>query len=155
MTKRRKHKNNPYTIKTHQNTYTISFKDSNKNIITLPISEKLYQTFNQFELNDLKEMNEYDRHIEHKKQTDEFIYMRSYHKPLNIEQQVEKKILYEKLYHSIKTLPSIQKRRLIKYYFENKTLNQIAESENCSFRAVKYSIDIALKKLNKLLKNEI
>ena len=53
----------------------------------------------------------------------------------------------------IDSLPEIQKRRLKKYYFEDKTFEEIAIEEHCSKVAVKYSIYIALEKISKKIKN--
>ena len=47
----------------------------------------------------------------------------------------------------------IQKRRLILYYFQGLTYEQIAEMESCTKRAVKFSVDIAVEKLKKFFKN--
>ena len=44
-------------------------------------------------------------------------------------------------------LPEIQKRRIIKYFFMDKTYEQIASEEKCTKIAVKYSIDRALEKI--------
>ena len=41
---------------------------------------------------------------------------------------------------------------LIKYYFENKTLQKIAEEEGCSIASVKESLDSSINKLRKKLK---
>ena len=46
-----------------------------------------------------------------------------------------------------------KKRRLIKYYFYDKTYEEIANEEKCSKRAVKFSIDIALGKISKKFQN--
>ena len=59
----------------------------------------------------------------------------------------------EELKEIINSLPEIQKRRLKKYYFEDKTLELIAKEENCSKVAVKYTIDIALQKISEKIKN--
>ena len=74
-------------------------------------------------------------------------------KPITIEDEVEEKILFDDIKNAIDSLPEIQKNRIKKYYFDNKTLEQIAEEENCSKVAVKYSIDIALEKISKKFKN--
>lgn len=56
------------------------------------------------------------------------------------------------MYSAINSLNSIQKDRIKKYYFEDKTLQEIADEEGCSPRAVKYSIDHAIENLRKKLK---
>lgn len=62
-------------------------------------------------------------------------------------------ILYAQLHRAISVLPEIQKRRLILYYFQGLTYEQIAEMEGCTKRAVKFSVDIAVEKLKKFFKN--
>lgn len=64
--KRRKSRDNPYTIhfSKEKENYTISFKN-NENYYTMEISKELYNIFDKFELEDISYMNEYDRHIEH------------------------------------------------------------------------------------------
>lgn len=57
------------------------------------------------------------------------------------------------LHRAISELPEIQKRRLILYYFQGLTYEQIAEMEGCTKRAVKFSVDIAVEKLKKFFKN--
>jgi RNA polymerase sigma-70 factor (ECF subfamily) len=65
--KRRKMKNNPYTIYYTRETdkYYISFTDCQGCKQSLEIDRELFNAFDSFELEDLSEMNEYDRHIEH------------------------------------------------------------------------------------------
>ena len=58
-----------------------------------------------------------------------------------------------KIHRAISELPEIQKRRLILYYFQGLTYEQIAEMEGCTKRAVKFSVDIAVEKLKKFFKN--
>ncbi len=149
--KRRKDKNNPYTLGFNENTnsYTVTFIDSLRNIQTIDITYELYLAFNQFELNDLSFMNEYDRHIEHLEQTEAYLYQKSIKEHIDIEDEVIKKITYQELKKNIESLPDIQKRRLKMYFFDDLNLKQIAEIEGCSIRSIKYSIDIAIEKLSK------
>ena len=73
--------------------------------------------------------------------------------PTSIEEKVEKKIIFDDIKEVINSLPKVQKRRLRKYYFDDMTLEEIANEENCTKVAVKYSIDIALEKISKKIKN--
>ena len=57
----------------------------------------------------------------------------------------------EQLHRAIAELPEIQKRRLILHFFRKLSYEQIAEMEGCTKRAVKFSVDIALKKIRKKL----
>lgn len=155
--KRRKSKDNPYTIDFNKdlNKYTVSFIDAQGNKQSVIIDYELYLAFNEFELHDVSIMNEYDRHIEHLEQTEQSLYCRSFNKGTSLENKVIQKIEYESLKEIINALPDIQKRRLKKYFFENKTLKEIALEEGCSIRSIKYSIDLAIEKLKKIKKFKI
>lgn len=147
--KRRKNKYNPYTLEVN---HIITFMDSRGKKQTILLNDELYQAFNSFELQDLKEMNEYDRHIEHLEVTEESLYHNTKNNYQSLEELVLKKMVYENLYQEIEKLPTIQKRRLKMYYFEELTLKEIAKKEGCSKVAIKYSIDSALKKIYENLK---
>lgn len=153
MPKRRKLKDNPYSLNIDENNnYTINFKD-NKNIIhSIEVSEKVFSAFNSFELEDIKLMHEYERHIEHFDLDENSIHQRTTLENNSVDVIVESKLLNEELKNAINELSDIQKQRVIKYYFENKTLEQIAQEGGCSKRAIKFSIDIALEKISQKLK---
>lgn len=151
--KRRKLKDNPYELICENNNYFIKFKDSNNNMQTIQVSNEIFDTFNHFELKDLKMLNEYDRHIEHSEVYEETLYKRANILSESIDEKIERKILIDNVKEQIDKLPEIQKRRLKKYYFDNKTYEQIAIEESCSKVAVKYSVDIAIKKISENFKN--
>ena len=96
-------------------------------------------------------MNEYDNHIEHSNLFENTLFSRMVNKEKEIFNVVDEKIINEKLINNIKQLPIVQKRRIIKYYFYNYTLEKIAKEENCTKRAVKFSIDYAKEKLKRNL----
>ena len=56
---------------------------------------------------------------------------------------------YAQLHRAISELPEIQKRRLILYYFQGLTYEQIAGMEGCTFQAVAKSVAAAEKRLKK------
>ena len=151
--KRRKYKDNPYTLFAVNNKYFIEFKDSKKCIQRIEISKEIFNVFNNSELHDLSELNEYDRHIEHSEVFEDTLFHRSFNESYSLEDEVDKKIINESLKNQIQQLPEIQKRRFIKYFFEDKTYEEIAKEEKCSKVAVKYSIDIAIEKISKYFKN--
>ena len=64
---------------------------------------------------------------------------------------VLKKLEEERLHNAIQKLSEIQRRRLIKYYFEEMTYEQIAQEEGCSFRRVAKSVKAAIENLKKIL----
>ena len=149
LPKRRKFKDNPYKLgyDVEKNIYYVEFIDSINKKQKVEINENIYKLFNDFELKDLSQLNEYDNHIEHLELEEETLYKRNIKKECTIENIVEKNIEMEKLHKIIQSLPEIQKRRIIKYFFENKTFEKIAEEESCTKRAIKFSVDIALKKI--------
>ena len=64
--KRRRKRDNPYNlIYTINKKYIVSFIDSKGLLREVEINEELYNLFDEFELRDLSELNEYDNHIEH------------------------------------------------------------------------------------------
>ena len=93
--KRRKSKDNPYTLDFDEleEIYIVSFKD-NKNVIhKVTVSDKVFSVFDKFELEDISQMHEYERHIEHSELYEETLNKRILDKPISLEEEVEKNIL--------------------------------------------------------------
>lgn len=63
-----------------------------------------------------------------------------------------KKLQTEELHKAINRLPKIQQRRIMLYYFEGMTYEQIARQEGCTKMPIKRSIDAAIERLKKDLK---
>lgn len=61
----------------------------------------------------------------------------------------------EQLHRAIVNLPEVQRRRVVQYYFEGLTYQQIAREEHCSFQAVAKSISAAEKRMKKFLKQVV
>ena len=121
--KRRKSNDNPYTLNycEETNIYTISFKDGNGVLQKIEVSESIFKTFDRFELDDLSQMNEYDNHIEHSEIYENNLNSRAMDKPMSLEDEVINKCTVEELRSAIEKLPEVQKRRIKKYYFQEKT----------------------------------
>ena len=68
--KRRKDKDNPYTIYRTENGQYVSFKDGQGVFQSLKIDKPLYLLFDQFELEDKSYLNCFDRYIEHSELTE-------------------------------------------------------------------------------------
>ena len=154
--KRRKAEYNPYTLSEMVDTasmshYYISFIDGQGRNTSLEISQDLFATFDRFELDDLSFLNEVDNHYEHSELTEATLNARALHKPETVEDIVSHRIQSKKLREAIVHLPKTQRTRLLLYYFEDKTYQQIAEMEGCTIMPIKRSIDAALKKLKKFL----
>lgn len=152
---RNKSKDNPYTLGFDEENeiYTVEFLDNKKKIHKVEITEQVYLAFDKFELEDISQIRKYRSHIEHSELYEETLNKRMVDKPITIEKEIEDKIIFDDIKKEISLLPDVQKRRLRKYYFEDKTLEEIAIEENCSKVAIKYSIDIAVKKISQKFKN--
>lgn len=152
--KRRKSKDNPYTLKydNKNNTYTVTFKNSNGVIENVKIKKEVYDVLNKFELEDISEMNKYDRHIEHSQIYEDTLNKRMLYKPMLTDEIIEKNITNIKLKSAINSLSKTQRRRIIMYYFEDLTQEEIAEIENISHQAVSKNILNAIKIIRKNLK---
>lgn len=59
----------------------------------------------------------------------------------------------ENLHMAIKNLPEVQKHRLKKYYFEEKTFDEIAFEEGCTYQSIQRSVYRAAAKIKNILKN--
>ena len=133
--------------------FSKTFKDNKNNFHKVEITDEVYQAFDKFELEDISQIHKYRKHIEHSEIYEESLYHRAINDSISIEDEIVEKIMVEELKDIINSLPEIQKRRLKKYYFEDMTLDQIAKEENCTKRAVKFTIDIAIEKISKKIKN--
>ena len=154
LPKRRKYKDNPYKIEQlNENKYSVTFKDNKNTTHIVHISQEIYMALNEFELIELSQLNEFDRHIEHFDLCEEAINKRAVNKQKSIEENVEEFLEHEKLKEAINKLSPIQKRRLKMYYFEDMTLDEIALVEKCSHQAVSKSIKKSIEELKKNLKN--
>lgn len=155
MPKRRKSKDNPYSLNYNEenNTYKVSFKDGINIFHEIEVSEKIYEAFDKFELEDISQMHKYERHIEHSEIYENTLNSRAVDKPTSLEQEVENKIMVDELKDAINLLSEVQKRRLKMYYFEDMTLKQIADIEGCSPKNVFKSIEQAKENIKKNLKN--
>ena len=78
---------------------------------------------------------------------------RAFNKPLLLEDEFIKKTAFDDLKNAINKLPEIQKRRVKKYYFDDKSQVDIAKEENTTKVAVNQSLKKALLNLKKILKN--
>ena len=152
--KRRKDKYDPYTISTTEDgRHWLTFLDGQGDRHHVEISAAVYALFDSFELDDLSYLNEVNRHYEQSELTEASLYDRAVHRPVTVEESALQSMEYAQLHRAISELPEIQRRRLILYYFQGMTYEQIAGMEGCTKRAVKFSVDIAVEKLKKFFKN--
>lgn len=152
--KRRRDKDNPYEIftigiETDCPRYYIRFKDCSHIEHCFEISKELFELLDSFELADLSFLNEWDRHLEQSVQTEASIEARSICRQETVEETVFRHIESEMLHKAIATLPEVQRRRLLLYFFGNMTYQEIAELEGCKHPAVMKSVKAAIETLKK------
>ena len=149
--KRRKYRDNPYTLEFQENKYYIRFKDITNNIQIVEVSEEVYKIFDKSELEDISQMHEYERHIEHSELTDITLNRRAKNKSITIEEEIENKIVIEQIKNAFNILTETQKRRIKLYYFEELNFKQIAFIEKCDESSVRESIYKGIEKIKKYL----
>lgn len=149
--KRRKDKYNPYTLHTEKGKYYIVFIDVNNHIQKVEVSKKIFDSFNIFELEDISQMNEYDRHLEHSEIYEHTLHKKKVSSDRSLEEYFENVQVTENLHIAINKLPEVQKRRLKKYYFEEKTFEEIALEEGCTYQCVQRSVYRAVAKIKNIL----
>ena len=111
MPKRRKNKDNPYTLEyiEDKNIYKVNFKDNKGKLNTLEISADVYKAMDKFELEDISQMHQFERHIEHSELFEGTLNERAVDKPLAVEEIVENTIINEELIRAIGGLSEVQK----------------------------------------------
>ena len=116
------------------------------------ISKELNEVFNDFELEDLSYLNIVDRHLERSEVWEITLNARAIYQPKTVEDIVFYNLQVQHLHRAIKHLPKKQRHRLLLYFFEGMTYEEIAKVDGCSKVAVKYVIDKAIQNLKKILK---
>lgn len=151
--KRNKSKDNPYTLSYDEmkETYIVEFKDNKNQLHKVEISEKIYEQFDRFELEDISQIHKYRKHIEHSEVYEETLLHRAINKPISIEEEVEYKIMLEDIKNAFSVLTETQKRRIKMYYFDDLNFKQIAAIEHCDESSVRESIYKGLEKIKKIL----
>lgn len=150
--KRKKDKQNPYTLSIENGKEYVSFHDSEGTYHQLEVTHALFSQFNDFELEDISYLNAVSRHYEFSELTEQTLNERAFLLPESTEDAVLRKLEIDQLYAAIRELPEKQRKRLILYYFGNYTYAQIAQMEGCTVMPVKRFIDKAIVQLAKLLK---
>ena len=140
LPKRRKKKDNPYTI---------LFKNVRNVINKVEVNIDVFNAFDRFELDDISELHKIDKHID----------MRELDENKNYENDTEsiddfiiRKSTYEELHKAINKLTETQKRRIKYYYFDDMKFSDIARVEECDESSIRESIYAGIEKLKKNLK---
>lgn len=145
---------NPYTLESieKEELYFIKFKDEIGEHLVM-VSKEVFDVFDESEKEDNKMMVRNSRYIHKYELSDEALSNKMLNNQTSIEDKLISDFEIQELYESINKLSDIQKRRIRKYFFEDKTFDEIAKEENCTKRAVKFTIDIALEKILKKFQN--
>ena len=149
---RRKFKDNPYTLTSNkdENVYIINFIDSMGILQNVEVSKDIFELFDKSEKEENARFYEYAKHLMHENFNSEVIASN-----YSLEEDVFNNMTFKELKRVLDELPAIQKRRIIKYYFYDMTLEAIAKEEGCTAKAVRFSINIALEKISKKFKNRL
>ena len=152
--KRYKEIDNPYTLESieKEELYFIRFRDEKgEHLVT--VSKEVFDVFDESEKQDNNMMVRNSRYIHKYELNDEALNNKMLNNQTSIEDKLISDFEIQELYEAINELSDIQKRRIRKYFFEDKTFDEIAKEENCTKRAVKFTIDIALEKISKKFQN--
>lgn len=154
--KRRKFKDNPYTLESNreEGLFYIIFKSNNR-INRVSVTEEIFNIFDESERYENAKLKEYSVHIEHSEQSEISLNTKNVLYIKSLEEQVIDNLFYIELKKYISELSDVQKRRIIKYYFYDKTLKTIAIEEMCSINAIKHSIDRGLETIASRIKKQI
>ena len=148
--KRRKKKDNPYTIlhDMDKNKFYVLF-NSNGVINKVEVSNDVFSAFDRFELEDISDLHKQDKHIDLRPINENYLYKKDEE---SIEEYIIRKNEFEKLHNAINQLTEIQKRRIKYYYFEDMNFSEIARLEKCDESSIRESIYSGIEKLKKILK---
>ena len=140
-------------IKGRKDRYFVSFTDGYGEFQRLEINEDIYSALADLNKNDRNLTRSDERNLEHSELTDETLIKRAFKKPKGIEELIMEKEVKKIFWQAIGELPEVQRKRLLLYYDYGFSLKEIAKMENCSIRAIQYSLEIAKKRLENNLKN--
>ncbi len=132
--------------------YYVSFIDGNAVLHRIEINFDIYSALFELNKRDRNLTRSDERNLEHSELTDETLIRRAFEKPKGIEEIILEKEMKKLFWKAIGELTDVQRKRLLLYYDCGLTLKEIAKMESCSIRAIKYSIDIAKKKLEEKIK---
>lgn len=92
---RNKDKYNPYTLDIDEetNTYIVEFKDIKNIIHRVEVSEKVYEAFDKFELEDISQIHKIKKYIERNEVYEETLFHKSINASISVEDEVESKRL--------------------------------------------------------------
>jgi len=133
--------------------YYISFNDGEKRCHEIEVSRPVYREFERFVRVERNLTRWDERHREQSEVWDETLNKRALYPPDSLEDTVFDCLRNEQLRLAIQQLSETQRRRFVLHHEFGLTYGQIAKMENCTTRAVQYSVDVAKKKVFDAMKN--
>lgn len=152
--KRRKSKDNPYTIFEEQGKLYVAFKDGQGIKQKIEVNNDIFNFFDDSELHDVRELNEFDRHIEHSEQSENTLHKKILSKDVHFEDIMMSKMRNGQLKKMLFCLTPLQRERVILFYWERFSCPEIAEMQGCTKQAVSLSIRQAREKLKEKILND-
>lgn len=152
--KRRKSKDNPYTIFEEQGKLYVTFKDGQGIKQKIEVNNDIFNFFDDSELHDVRELNEFDRHIEHSEQSENTLHKKILSKDVHFEDIMMSKMRNGQLKKMLFCLTPLQRERVILFYWERFSCPEIAEMQGCTKQAVSLSIRQAREKLKEKILND-
>lgn len=127
--------------------FFVTFSDIYCHTQTVEITEDVYEAFQEFNKQEKRQNNHFDRYIEHAQLSDSEIYKRAFAKSSTADDHFLTEELNTVLYRAFDSLTGNQRKRAILYFEHKLTYKQIAELENRSFDTIRESIQTAKQKI--------
>ena len=116
------------------------------------VTKEVFDVFDESEKYENNMMSKNSRHLHKYELSDEALSNKMINNQISIEEMIINDIMKKKVHEAINELPEKERIRVYKYYFQNKTLDQIAKEEKVYKSTIKRSIDKSLEKISKKLK---
>ena len=133
--------------------YFIAFTDGQGSEQVVEVDREVFSVFRDSELEELRYRKEVSRHIDQFVGQDE-LDKQTANASLPLEQVIERRELYRRLYRAMSLLTQLEQKRLIMFYFYGRSYADIQRLYGRSYSAIKESISSALIKLRKKLSDD-
>ena len=148
---------NPYTVRIEESDgikrYYISFTDGCGILQETEVEKDVFNEIEKYRKHEKRQLNFFDRHIEHSELTDESLQEQTARPPVSLEESAIMRDRESALRIAVAELPEIQRQRFLLYFMYGLTFEQISEQERCTKMAVKYTVDKAKAVISKNLKD--
>ena len=136
-----------------KDTYIVEFIDGNGKQIREEIKADICIYFNEHIHKLYSQEYKIRKYLEWSLIYENNIVKRAFEKEESIEDKYIKAEEYQNLRNALNLIPETQRRRIKKYFFENKKETEIAEEEGVEQSSVSESIHLGIYNLKKILKN--